>query len=466
MQIELIRNLIDRFGLPLHVYFPGMVAQSAENFISVAKRLYPNIQVDFAVKSNPCVGALHTAKRLGLGVDVVSEFELSAAIECDFLPEAIVCNGNAKTDPYIKMAVDFGATIAVDSLDELTLIAAYSSREKKRANILIRLSGMDLDGLTSQDQSTAGHWTKFGIPYENWKSAFKVATALPSIKLMGISAHIGTQICDPSGYRRLLKSMISVYEQAFDLGITLTHIDIGGGFPLNYIDETGWLDFRGKLALQRRGAPHNEWVTWGEIGMGCNSENWQGKAYWTEFPGAKMLEHLLEYTPDNGKTVADRLRTIGEPKLMIEPGRGLFGEAGITLAEVIGVKEVEGNYLVILNLGIVNHGTVLVTPDIYPMRILPEKPDDRHVEVFVAGRLCFTGDMISKVKIPLNRMPIRGDIIAIGMTGAYCADHFASNSCGFPRPPKVAVLEDGSIEIWRKGESEQEVFCEIVNCKL
>jgi hypothetical protein len=72
--------------------------------------------------------------------------------------------------------------------------------------------------------------------------------------------------------------------------------------------------------------------------------------------------------------------------------------------------------------------------------------------------LCFSGDMISKAKVPLNRLPQRGDRFVLYHTGAYSADHFASNSCGFPRPVKVAVLPDGRVELWRAPEAFESLF--------
>ncbi len=454
----IIDNALTQFGTPLHLYFPEKVADAARQFQQVAKDNYPNTQILFAVKSNPCSSSIHLVNNLGLGVDVVSEYELKAAIVEGMSGERVVCNGNAKTDAYIIEAIEYGATIAADSFDEVQLISKYSQIRKSVTKAIIRLSGMELDGLTSPDQSTASHWTKFGIPYRQWRQFFELAKRDPFIQPVGISAHIGTQIVDARGYERLITTLLEIIETAQAEGIAIQQVDLGGGFPLSYLSEEQWNEFRQKLKAQRNGAPKSEWVTWGEFGMGGYGKDWTGKGYWSAYPGAKMLEHLLNFRSGGGKTVAERLLAAGNPTLTIEPGRGLFGEAGITLAEVIGVKEVEVNHLVILNLGIVNHGTVLVTPDIYPMSVYPPLPDDKPVEVFVAGRLCFTGDMISKVKIPLNRMPRRGDIVIIEKTGAYCADHFASNSCGYPRPAKVAVGEDGSFEVWRKGETFEDVF--------
>ena len=82
------------------------------------------------------------------------------------------------------------------------------------------------------------------------------------------------------------------------------------------------------------------------------------------------------------------------------------------------------------------------------------------VEAFLAGRLCFSGDMISKAKVSLNRLPKRGERFVVFHTGAYGADHFASHSCGFPRPAKAAIHQDGTIELWRARESFADVFGE------
>jgi hypothetical protein len=83
---------------------------------------------------------------------------------------------------------------------------------------------------------------------------------------------------------------------------------------------------------------------------------------------------------------------------------------------------------------------------------------DQPTEAFLAGRLCFSGDMISKAKVSLNRRPSRGELFALYCTGAYGADHFASHSCGFPRPAKVAIHATGEVEVWRKPDRFEDVF--------
>jgi diaminopimelate decarboxylase len=171
-----------------------------------------------------------------------------------------------------------------------------------------------------------------------------------------------------------------------------------------------------------------------------------------------MLTRILKRKNKAGLTTVNRLRALGEPMMMIEPGRSLFGTAGVTVARVSGVQRVLGNNVVVAELGVVNHGTNLVAPDIFPFEVRPLRDDDQPVEAFIAGQLCFTGDMLSKIKVRLNRLPWRGDTLVIHHTGAYSADHFASNSCGFLKPAKVALREDGVVEVWRKREKYEEVF--------
>jgi len=257
-------------------------------------------------------------------------------------------------------------------------------------------------------------------------------------------------------------------KQFVTAGHTLTRINIGGGFPINFIDREGWDQFTTLLWKQLRGElTADQAVVWDNLPMGFAGMDrnyperpaWKGKAYYSPYPAEKMIEQLLSSIP-NGETepFVELLRTFGEPHLYLEPGRGLIGTAGVTICEVAGTKEVNGNLLVVADMGVVNHSTALITADIHPMTVLPDDETAKPISAFIAGRLCFTGDMISKVKIKLNRLPQRGDILVIHHTGAYCADHFTSNSCGFPRSPKIAIDGKGRMELWRKPEAYADVF--------
>jgi len=462
-----IDHAAERHRLPLHVLFLEEVERNAHGFLDVAHHLYPNTLVAFAAKSNPCRGALRAARAQGLGADVASEYELRAAVEEGIEPNRITCNGNAKSDAYLAEATEAGALIAVDNEDELNTLAALAAVGDRRPPILVRFRGMPLSGLTAADQSTAADWTKFGFHLDEAAEIFARLRTLDALRFDGISAHIGTQIADPNGYERLLKHLFELCEVATATGLRLRVIDIGGGFPVSFLDKETWDRFSANLLARLRGKTGiEEAATWNDLPMGyahlgsgeADGERWIGKSYWTGRPASKMLEHLLQYRFADGRSTVDRLKELGTPSLIVEPGRSLMATAGVTLTQVMGVKSVLGHSVVSLDLGINNHGTNLITPDIFPTSVLPLREDDLEEEVFLAGRLCFSGDMISKAKVRLNRMPKRGDRLVLYHTGAYGADHFASHSCGFPRPAKVAVRGDGEIEVWRHAERFEDVF--------
>jgi len=461
-----IERSIERFGLPIHVYFLTEMKRNAAGFLQTAADLYPNTIVAFAVKANPCRGAVRAAKRFGLGADTASEHELRAALEEGIPPERITCNGNAKSDEYLRLAINSGAYIALDNRDEIDALERLVVGLDRSASVLVRFRGMPLAGLTSADQTTAADWTKFGFHIDEADAIFRRLTSSPHLRTVGISAHIGTQITDPSGYVLLLEYLFSIAERAEAAGIAIERIDIGGGFPVSFLTEGEWTEFKTRhLARVRREVPIEEGMTWNDLPLGYahlekggTDERWIGKSYFTRYPGATMLEHLLLHRFPDGETTLDKLERLGSPTLVVEPGRSLIASCGITLSRVMGAKRVLGHNVVSLDLGINNHGSNLIAPDIFPAAVLPKRPDDPGAEAFLAGRLCFSGDMISKIKISLNRLPERGERFVIYHTGAYGADHFAGHSCGFPRPGKVAIREDGTAEVWRRPDRFEDVF--------
>jgi diaminopimelate decarboxylase len=458
----LIDRLIAQYKLPLHVVFLEQFEENAAGFKNVLQDSYPNGFVALAVKSNPCRGAVRAASHHGLGVDAASENEMRMALEEGIPSNRIICNGNAKSTNYLTQAMDAGCHIAVDNHDEIAEIRQLAADGSRQANILLRFRGMPLAGLTSDDQTTAADWTKFGFHIDEASALFSQFVNHPSIHCRGVSAHIGTQIAEPIGYERLLDHLLALTEQARDLGLTPDVIDIGGGFPVAFLSEQEWRTFQGQL-LSRLQGESTPSVTWTDLPMGYAKDTspeatWVGKAYWSAVPQSAMLTHLLHHIFADGKTCIERLNSLGSPMLIVEPGRALMASTGITLSQVAGAKTVLDHTVVSLEMGINNHGTNLISPDMFPAAVLPSQEDDKSIDAFLAGRLCFSGDMISKTKVRLNRLPKRGERFVLFHTGAYGADHFASNSCGFLRPGKVAIRPDGQAEVWRKPEEFVDIF--------
>jgi diaminopimelate decarboxylase len=459
---DVLTRAMDQFGLPLHVHFYEPLAAHVAQFQNVLLAEEVPGWIALAVKSNPCRGVVRAARELSLGLDVASENELRLALEEGVPAGRIVCNGNAKSDEYLLQAIRSGCLIAVDNEDERLVVEEMASREAASVNVLTRFRGMPLSGLTSADQTTAADWTKFGFHIDEASDLLGRLAEHPLLRVRGVSAHIGTQITEPRGYECLLERLLSLTEEARRYGHVADLIDLGGGFPVSFFPEPIWRSFQQRLRARLRSKTSPS-VTWNDLPMGYEGQDpsldeWVGKAYWSSLPQAQMFSHVLHHRGSDGRTGLDRLRNLSPLSLIVEPGRSLLASSGITLTEVRGVKQVLGHWVVSLDMGINNHGTNLICPDMFPAAVLPERQDDVPVEAFLAGRLCFSGDMVSKSLVSLNRLPKRGDLLVIFHTGAYSADHFASNSCGFLRPGKVAIRADGTLECWRRPESFEEIF--------
>lgn len=464
----LVDELIDRYGLPLHLVFLEELAESVRSFREVLARVYPRSFVALAVKCNPCRGAVRAAGALGLGVDVVSEHELRAALEEGIDSSRIVCNGNAKSDVYLLEAASAGATVAVDGEEELAHLDRLGRRAAHPVPALLRISGLSVKGFTSASQTTADRWSKFGFAASELPRILERLAECRGVRFRGFSAHIGTQLCRPEAYFVLLERMLQLAAQARALGLDLEMLDLGGGWPVNFVTRAEWRRLLDRLRAQVAGTlGHAESVTWNNHPMGfahlvgapvSAADRWIGKAYWSAHPGASMLEHVLTSEAEPGVSMGERLRALGEPTLVVEPGRSLMAGTGVTITRALTTKSVLGHLVVAVDMGINNHGTNLLAPDIFPAAVLPHRADDRPVEAFLAGRLCFGGDILTTAKVLLNRCPRRGERLGLFLTGAYGADHFASHSCGFPRPAKVAIAANGTAQLWRPPEGHEAVF--------
>jgi len=492
-----------RFGLPLHLYDGRQIAGNLRAFQTVWKELGINGRVCYAVKACGFPDVLKVAAGAGAGADVASEYELQAALEADLSPPKLVIHGNAKSDAYLEQAVALEALIIANHHTELDRIEAEAGKQRKTVRVLLRLSGFELGPVTARGIFTAGVWCKFGEPVAGVPSILKALKEWPHIELIGFHVHIGSQITEVKPYQMVLGMMADlalVYREI--LGRSVQVIDLGGGFPVSYVDRRTWNDLvraiqkqdetgclrrneksqglkippnppflKGGiqgLPLWKRGNEGDlkisQSVTWEGMTGGFKPDpetgkidwnRWSGEKFYTPYPKEKMLARLLKgKVPFQGKAerVKKVLEEIGNPRLLVEPGRAIVGDAGITLARVMDVYPVAGGHpLVTLDLGIVNHGTGLVEPDLYAWTLAndSERRDRRPFRAFVAGRLCFSGDLLSRYLVSFPRKPIRGDIAVIKKTGAYAPTFFASRANGFPLPACV-LLDSGKKGILMK----------------
>jgi diaminopimelate decarboxylase len=476
-----------QFGLPLHLYDGRKIARNLHAFQSLFQDAGINGRVCYAVKACGFPEIIKIAARAGAGADVASEFELATALEAGIPPGKLVIHGNAKSDAYLEQSVALGVLIAANHYTELDRIEAEAKKQCKQARVILRLSGFDLGPVTATGIFTAGVWCKFGEPVDRVPELLAALGKWPHIDLIGFHVHIGSQITEVEPYRAVFGVMAELamaYREV--VGRPVQVIDLGGGFPVSYVDRRTWGDLQKVIRRQAVGFhPHpdplppqagsrgrenngkgtpvavlnrNGYATWEGMTGGFRSDPETGRIDWSRWSGEKF------YCPHEKEKMLARLFTgrihfggrlvsfkqvwerIGRPRLIVEPGRAIVGDAGITLARVVDVYNVAGVLpLVTLDLGLVNHGTGLVEPDLYSWTLAndPERKDRRPFRAFVAGRLCFSGDLLSRYRVAFPRKPVPGDIAVIKKTGAYAPNFFASQANGFPLPVQVLVAAGG-----------------------
>ena len=326
------------------------------------------------------------AARAGIGADVASEYELATALEAGIPPEKLIIHGNAKSDAYLEQSVALGALIAANHHTEFDRIESAAGKQRKEARVLLRLSGFDLGPVTAKGIFTAGVWCKFGEPLAHVPALLAALKKWPHIDLVGFHAHIGSQITEVEPYQAVLGRMAELSGQYQEIiGRPVRILNLGGGFPVSYLDPRTWnrllkdipghhlksysrpipqptkgregLDSGFRRNDDERYSKEVRSVTWEGMTGGFKPDPETGKIDWRPLVWRKILYPVPERenagpTPQGeGPLSGERrigllkvLEKIGSPRLFVEPGRAIVGDAGITLARVVDIYPVAGGH--------------------------------------------------------------------------------------------------------------------------
>jgi diaminopimelate decarboxylase len=352
----------------------------------------------------------HLIKKLGFGLDVVSEGELYTAIKAGFPAELIYMHGNNKSTRELQAALDYpGVKIVVDSADEIKELAAIAKKSNAKASILIRVTpGVEPD--THEHIKTGQHNSKFGIPLERLNEIVELILEHPkSLQLVGLHAHIGSQSHDLGPFLELIDIMADHYATLKkEYGVELTQLDVGGGLGIAYTTDD-------------RPTPIYEWAN---------------------AVATKVNE-------------AFNKRNMDLPELFVEPGRSMIGTAGVTLYRAGHTKHIEGaNACLSVDGGMADNPRPITYQAKYTTCVanrmnepIPKKP------VSLVGRYCESGDIIVK-EAYLSAQ--RDDLIAVFGTGAYNYS-MASNYNRTTRPACVLVHE-GKAEVIVARETNEDLL--------
>lgn len=467
---------VEEYGLPLHVMYAPLLIENIEEYKDVFKQYYPEGEVRLAGKVNAHPSVFKIMSRENVGVDVASLYEMKCAMQSDINPRDLDVNGNCKSDELIRAAIQNDMLLVADNIQEFNHIAEMARSMEKSPRTLLRVTGFELGSVTDPDLYTAGVWSKFGEDLRNIPDFIQSLGQHPHVELLGFHTHIGSQITDLEPYREILGTLITLGHQLRDSGRECQIINIGGGMPAAYVKHKEVWDYvlarikDGYLATQ--GGDTSKIFVWNN-GAGqfaakpdgrIDWDNWGGDKFYTDYPRAEMLKALLSSditVKDRQVNAVNALKDLGEPALAIEPGRSVAEKTGITLAKVGYVRKIaDGHNLMTLEAPVTSYATAMLFPPVNRWTVMssPLNKDSKPFETFVAGPLCYSGDIISKYKVFLQRKPARGDVVAKYHTGAYDPNFFAANTNSFPRPARVLAHKDGHVDIIKSRDTYEEIF--------
>ncbi len=403
-------ELARKFGTPLYVFDEAAIRDVCRSYTKIFNENYPNSQVIYASKAFMTKAICRIMEEEGLGLDVVSGGELYTAIKADFPMEQVYFHGNNKSAAELEMALQAGVgSIVVDNLYELELLNDIAGKMNKKAQIFFRVTP-GIEAHTHSYIQTGQTDSKFGLGISDGRAmeAIEKALSMEGIVLKGLHCHIGSQIFDLASYKAATRVMMEFMKEIRDKhGIVLPELNMGGGLGIKY-------------SSADVPTPVEEY----------------GKA---------LLETIKETSKEYGLTL---------PKLIVEPGRSIIGEAGTTLYTIGSIKEILGiRTYVAIDGGMGDNPRVALYQAVYEAVVANKIDCDPEDVVTICGKCCESGDvLIWDIKLPKVES---GDILAVFSTGAYNYS-MASNYNRLPRPAAVLV-GDGEANVIIERESYEDL---------
>nr|WP_288668531.1 diaminopimelate decarboxylase [uncultured Haemophilus sp.] len=392
-----VKQLAEEFGTPLYIYSRATLERHWHAFDSALGE-HPHL-ICYAVKANSNIGILNVMAKLGSGFDIVSQGELERVLAAGGEASKVVFSGVAKSRAEIMRALEVGIRcFNVESIAELHHINQIAGEMGKIAPISLRVNP-DVDAHTHPYISTGLKENKFGVSVDEAREVYKLAATLPHVKITGMDCHIGSQLTELHPFLDATDRLIRLIEQLKEDGITLKHLDLGGGLGVTYTDET---------------PPHPS---------------------------------------DYATALLNKLKDYEDLEIILEPGRAIAANAGILVAKVQYLKSNESRNFAITDTGMND----MIRPALYEayMNIIEiDRTLEREKAIYdVVGPVCETSDFLGKQR----KLAIaEGDYIAQRSAGAYGASMSSNYNS---RPRTAEVLVDGNkAHLIRRRESLSELW--------
>ena len=392
-----VKQLAEEFGTPLYIYSRATLERHWHAFDSALGE-HPHL-ICYAVKANSNIGILNVMAKLGSGFDIVSQGELERVLAAGGEASKVVFSGVAKSRAEIMRALEVGIRcFNVESVAELHHINQIAGEMGKVAPISLRVNP-DVDAHTHPYISTGLKENKFGVSVDEAREVYKLAATLPHVKITGMDCHIGSQLTELQPFLDATDRLIRLIEQLKEDGITLKHLDLGGGLGVTYTDET---------------PPHPS---------------------------------------DYAAALLNKLKDYEDLEIILEPGRAITANAGILVAKVQYLKSNESRNFAITDTGMND----MIRPALYEayMNIIEiDRTLEREKTIYdVVGPVCETSDFLGKQR---ELAIAEGDYIAQRSAGAYGAS-MSSNYHSRPRTAE-ALVDGDKAHLIRRRENLSELW--------
>ena len=406
-----VSELKAQYGTPLYVYDENMLVNQCRTFINNFKSSKFNTEVLYASKAFSCLEVLRIASREGLGVDVVSLGEIHTAYKAGYDMKKAYFHGNNKTREELQYALEVGVgTIVIDNDYEYEMINEIVRESGNTVDVLLRIN-TGIDAHTHEYIKTAKDDSKFGYSVydETIYDLIADINNQSNLNFVGFHSHIGSQIFEKTSFFEAVKVVMEFTKKVQErLGLTISVLNLGGGFGVYYTEED------------------------------------------RPFELAEFLREYIEVVERESDNFGLDLA-----KVVIEPGRSLTCNAGSTLYSVGGVKKTfAGREYVFVDGGMADNPRYALYKAKYEAMLANKMSEEADTTYTVAGKCCESGDMlVMDANLPKAE---QGDLLLVSSTGAYNY----SMSSNYNRLPKLPVVfvKDGSSRLVVKGETLEDLI--------
>lgn len=406
-----VSELKAQYGTPLYVYDENMLVNQCRTFINNFKSSRFKTEVLYASKAFSCLEVLRIASREGLGVDVVSLGEIHTAYKAGYDMRRAYFHGNNKTREELQYALEVGVgTIVIDNDYEYEMINEIVRESENTVDVLLRIN-TGIDAHTHEYIKTAKDDSKFGYSVydETIYDLIADINNQSNLNFVGFHSHIGSQIFEKTSFFEAVKVVMEFTRRVQErLGLTISVLNLGGGFGVYYTEED------------------------------------------RPFELAEFLSEYIEVVERESDNFGLDLT-----KVVIEPGRSLTCNAGSTLYSVGGVKKTfAGREYVFVDGGMADNPRYALYKAKYEAMLANKMNEEADTTYTVAGKCCESGDMlVMDAKLPKAE---QGDLLLVSSTGAYNY----SMSSNYNRLPKLPVVfvKDGTSSLVVKGETLEDLI--------